>query len=476
MYIWIYKNLLNKKEKNSMEIKKTGDLLKFFIIFLTSFIAGYNLSILASNSTYSYFDNINFVKKIINTSNNNWASDFSEMIMRKDLDLSQFWKAYNIISKNYYSSDTIKQQELVYWATKWLVEAMWDKFSEFMPPEENKKFMENLNWDFEWIWAVVDKNEMWVLVDRIIKWSPALKNDIRKWDIIMKANDIDLSELSLYDAVAKIKWRAWTKVSLVIFRAWEKELIKKEVTREKITIPSVDSKILEKSNIWYISLNIFGENTVSEFNIALEDLKSKNVNWIIIDLRDNWGWFLQSAVDILSNFTTKWKLLVTTKYKNSLMNNYYYSDNIWDIVKIPLVVLVNENTASASEITAWALRDYNLAIITGKKSYGKWSVQEPFDLWDGSMLKLTIAKWYTPKDKNIDKEWIKPDIEIDFKKEDYIPKLWEEKDFVPYDRQLEESKKILEAFIKTWNIRATVDDYNKKNNLNNSWSLTGTWN
>jgi carboxyl-terminal processing protease len=158
------------------------------------------------------------------------------------------------------------------------------------------------------------------------------------------------------------------------------------------------------------------------------------------------------------------------------MNNYYYSDNIWDIVKIPLVVLVNENTASASEITAWALRDYNLAIITGKKSYGKWSVQEPFDLWDGSMLKLTIAKWYTPKDKNIDKEWIKPDIEIDFKKEDYIPKLWEEKDFVPYDRQLEESKKILEAFIKTWNIRATVDDYNKKNNLNNSWSLTGTWN
>ena len=144
------------------------------------------------------------------------------------------------------------------------------------------------------------------------------------------------------------------------------------------------------------------------------------------------------------------------------MNNYYYSDNMWDITKIPLVVLVNENTASASEITAWALRDYNLAIITGKKSYGKWSVQEPFDLGDGSMLKLTIAKWYTPKDKNIDKEWIKPDIEIDFKKEDF------EKS---YDRQLEESKKILENFIKTQNIAATVEDYKKKNNLTSSWTI-----
>lgn len=449
-----------------MDIKKWWDLLKFFIIFLTSFIAGYNVSVLASNSSESYFEKINFVKKFINTSNNNWIENLGDLILRKDLDLNQFWKAYNIISKNYYSSDTIKQQDLVYWATKWLVEAMWDKFSEFMPPEENKKFMENLSWDFEWIWAVVDKNEMWVVVDRVIKGSPALKNDIRKWDIIMKANDENLSDFSLYDAVAKIKWAAGTKVKLTIFRAWEKELLKKEVTREKITIPSVDSKIIEKTNLWYISLNIFGENTVSEFNTALEDLKSKKVSWIIIDLRDNWGWFLQSAVDILSNFTAKWKLLVTTKYKNSIMNNYYYSDNMWDITKIPLVVLVNENTASASEITAWALRDYNLAIITGKKSYGKWSVQEPFDLGDGSMLKLTIAKWYTPKDKNIDKEWIKPDIEIDFKKEDF------EKS---YDRQLEESKNILENFIKTQNIAATVEDYKKKNNLTSSWTTTWTW-
>lgn len=458
--------------KIQMNNKKIITILSFFIIFLTSFIVWYNVSIMASNSANSYFDNINFVKNITKTSNINNDSSISSIFAKKDLNLDNFWKAYNIISKNYYSSDTIKQQDLVYWATKWLVESLWDKFSEFMPPEENKQFSQALSWDFEWIWAVVDKNEIWVIVDRLIKGSPALKNDIRKWDIIMKANDIDLSKLSLYDAVAKIKWRAGTKVNLVIFRTWEKELLKKEVIREKITIPSVDSKIIEKTNLGYIAINIFWENTASEFNNALENLKSKKVSGIIIDLRDNWGGFLQSAVDILSNFTAKWKLLVTTKYKNSVMNNYYYSDNMGDPYKIPLVVLVNENTASASEITAWALRDYNLAIITGKKSYGKWSVQEPFDLWDGSMLKLTIAKWYTPKDYNIDKQWIKPDIEIDFKKEDLSPKLGNEKDFVPYDRQLEESKKILEKFINIWNIAATVSQYKKENNLNSSWSLT----
>lgn len=446
-----------------MNLVKTKKISLFFIIFLTSFILWYNAHFLISNNFFTiYLEKINFVSNLI--SNDNSKELLKDIVLKKDLNLENFWASYNLISKNYYDANDLDKQKLVYWATKWLVEALWDKFSEFMTPDENKQFSESLTWDFEGIWAVVDKVELWVVVDRLIKWSPALKNDVRKWDIIMKANDIDLSNLSLVDAVAKIKWPASTKVVLTIYRAWEKELLKKEITREKITIPSVDSKLLDK-NIWYIALNIFWENTASEFSEALTDLQGKKVNWLIIDLRDNWGWFLQSAVDILSNFTKKWKLLVTTKYKDSFLNNYYYSDNIWEVVKLPIVVLVNENTASASEITAWALRDYNLAIITWKKSYGKWSVQEPFDMWDGSMLKLTIAKWYTPKDYNIDKQGIKPDIEIDFEKEDI--EKW-------YDRQLEESKKILEKFIKIWNIAAVVESYKKENNISASWSLSGS--
>ncbi|MDD4150994.1 MAG: S41 family peptidase [Candidatus Gracilibacteria bacterium] len=449
-----------------MESKKIKNFILIFIMFLTSFILGFNSYYFSLNKEIgTYLDKINFVKNYTNLENNQNNKLLSDLLLKKDLDLNKFWEVYNLISKNYYSSDTIKQKDLVYGATKGLVESLGDKFSEFMVPEENKKFSESLSGDFEGIGAVVDKNEMGVIVDRLIKGSPALKADIKKGDIIIKANNEDLSELSLYDAVDKIKGKAGTKVDLIIFRAGEKELLKKEVTREKITIPSVDSKILEKTNLGYISLNIFGENTASEFNTALEDLKSKKVSGIIIDLRDNGGGYLQSAVDILSNFTSKGKLLVTTKYKNSYLNNYYYSDNIGDLTKTPLVVLVNENTASASEITAGALKDYNLAIITGKKSYGKGSVQEPFDLGDGSMLKLTIAKWYTPKDYNIDKQGIKPDIEIDFKKEDIEKK---------YDRQLEESKNILEKFIKIGNIAATIEQYKKENNISNSGSTTST--
>jgi carboxyl-terminal processing protease len=120
-----------------------------------------------------------------------------------------------------------------------------------------------------------------------------------------------------------------------------------------------------------------------------------------------------------------------------------------------MVVIINENSASASEITAWALSDYNKAILVWKKSYGKWSVQQPFDLSNGWTLKLTIARWFTPENKNIDKEGIEPDIEVGFEKEDF------END---YDRQLETAKEVLNSFIKYGSPKLSVDKYNKANN------------
>jgi len=172
----------------------------------------------------------------------------------------------------------------------------------------------------------------------------------------------------------------------------------------------------------------------------------------------------------------KWKLLVTTKYKDSLLNNYYYSENDWNIYGKKIVILINWNTASASEITAWALRDYNKTILVWEKSYWKWSVQQPFDLPDGSLLKLTIAKWYTPKDYSIDKNGINPDIEVNFQKEDYTPVSWKEKEFVPYDRQLETAKKVLKDYVKLDNIWLVVSEYEKTHPKTWSWEIvSGSW-
>lgn len=225
----------------------------------------------------------------------------------------------------------------------------------------------------------------------------------------------------------------------------------KVVTRRKIDIPSVDGKMIDGTNIGYMTLSIFGEKTADDFNKTLTDLENKKPVGLIIDLRDNGGGYLETAVSILSNFVEKDKVLVTTKEKNPFLNRSYFSYGNTRKV-IPVVVLINENSASASEITAGALKDYNLAILVGQKSYGKGSVQQPFNLSDGSEMKVTVAKWYTPKDYGIDKLGIKPDIEVKFKKEDY------EKG---YDRQLEEAKKVLLEFVKTGDKQKTIDDYMK---------------
>lgn len=420
-----------------MENKNKNTFWLFFITFLTSFILGIIFSLQ--------------VDKILNydllKSNNISAIPIDE----NSLNLDKFWSVYNIIKNEYFDSKIIDNDKLLESSISGLVNWLWDKHSGYFDIEENKSFNESLSWDFEWIWAVVDSHPMWVTIDMIIKWSPAKNSDLRSGDLIIKANDILLEGLTLVDAVNNIKWPAWSKVILEIIREWEKNIIKKELTREKIKIPSVDFEKFD-NNTGYISINMFWDETSLEFQKAINELK--DTSWIIIDLRDNWGGYLISAVQILSNLIENWEILVVTKYSDEKTNDIYESINSWEIYKWKIVVLINENSASASEITAWALKEYQKAIIVWKKSYGKWSVQEPFELGDWSMLKLTVAKWFTPKWVNIDKDWINPDIEISFLEEDY-------KNL--YDRQKEEAKKILDNFIKTKALNMTIDSYKEQN-------------
>ncbi len=419
--------------------EKSNNVKNFtvFIIFLTSFILG-----VLFNAYTSYF-------KIIRPSSE--IQSYTQ-----DLDLTQFWQAYDLIKKEYFSIEWIKKEELVWGMITWLVNSLWDKHSEYMTLTEKKSFEETLAWDFEWIWAVVEKTEAWIIISVVIKDSPAKNSWLIAGDLITKANWEELKDKNLYDAVKLIKWPAWTNVLLTIQRVWEFKTFEKEVTRQKINIPSVQSKILDKENIWYIALNLFWDKTSEEFRQSLIEMKEKKVDGLIIDLRDNWGWYLLSAVEILSEFIEKGNVLVKTKYRDTLFNTAYNSLNTWDVFNKKIVVLINWNSASASEITSWALREYNKAILVWQKTYGKWSVQEPFDLKNGGLLKLTIAKWFTPKWKNIDKDWIIPDIEVILTQEDY------EK---VYDRQLEEAKKVLKDFIKYDALQLSVDKYKEENKV-----------
>lgn len=423
-----------------MFCKNKNNFTLFFIIFLTSFLLWviFTLQIVKTNN--------NLLLK-----NNNWITISDKLSKSDSVDFSKYNYVLNLIKSNYYDENLLDLDKMIEESIAGLVEGIWDKHSSYFTQTENEDFQESLSWDFEGIWAVVEMNNIGVLVDRIIKWSPAKKNDIRSWDVIITANWEKLQGLSLYDAVWKIKWKAWTIVILEILREWESSLITKEVTREKITIPSVEFETFE-NNTWYIALNMFWENTFNEFEKALLELKE--TDWIIIDLRDNWWWYLLSAVNILSSFIDSWETVVQTRYRDSVQNSDYVS--FWNDIQYnwKIVVLINENSASASEITAWALRDYNKAIIVWKKSYGKWSVQHPYILSDWSMVKLTIAKWFTPNWVNIDEKGIHPDIEIDFIEEDYENR---------YDRQKQEAKNILIDFIKNDALNLTIDKYKTTN-------------
>lgn len=416
-----------------MNIKKNNDFRLIFIIFLTSFLLW-----------------AIFCFKIVDYSKNNLLENYYNIPLlnkKEDLDLSKFWLVYNVIKNNYFDSDVLEKENLVDFSIAWLIKWLWDEYSSYFSLDESKAFTDSLSWDFEWIWAIVAINTLWVEVNEIIKGSPAKDSDIRVWDIIIKANDVSLAWMTVTEAVSHIKWKAWTMVTLEILREWEDEILLKDVIRNKVKLSSVEFEKLE-NDIGYIYLNIFWDDTANEFKEALTELKE--TKGIVIDLRDNWGWYLNIAVDILSSLVEKWELLVETRYKDGKLNEYYRSVNNWNVYDGKIVVLINENSASASEIVAWALRDIGLAVIVWKKSYWKGSVQKPFDLWDWSMMKLTVAKWFTPKWVNIDEWWIIPDIEINFISEDYVNL---------YDRQKEEAKNILNSFIENGEIEKVVEKY-----------------
>lgn len=416
--------------------KHKSNFLTFLTIFLTSFLLGVIFSFIVAEKT----------NLILWKNSEKWViSQFIES--RKDLDLERFWEVYNKIKNNSYDIWEIEKTNLIDWAIKWLVEWLWDKHSEYLNNDEKKQFESSLNWNFEWIGAIVDTHPLGVLIDSVFKWSPALNYWIKTNDIIIKANGNNLQNINLYDAIWFIKWPAWTKVDLEVLREWEKEVLKISVIRDKITIPSVTSEILE-NNIWYIALNIFWDDTVKEFKKSLSIINK--TDWLIIDLRDNWGWYLYAATEILSELLEDDSLLVVTKYSTNRSNEEYRSVNFWEIYNKPIVVLINENSASASEIVAWALHDHERAILVWNQSYGKWSVQQPFQVSNNGLLKITIAKWFTPNDKNIDQEGITPDIIVDFEKEDY------ENEF---DRQLDTAKQVINNFILSNSIDFTVDKF-----------------
>ena len=324
-----------------------------------------------------------------------------------------------------------------------LVESLWDKHSSYFPPKEAKEFVEVLSGDFEGIGAVIDEHIQGIIIRKIFPDSPAKKAWLQDGDIISKVGEDSLLGMSSEDAVKKIRGPKWSK-AVITYTRWDNTTpLSAEVVRDTIVIPSTSEKMFTWvfSDVWYIEVAFFGERTAQEFQTSLENVTASWAKAIILDFRNNgWG-YLDIAVDILSYMLPDNTLAVTTKETDPTKNSSLFTKKTkFTNTDIPIIMLINNLSASATEIVAGALQDYKRAIIVGEKSYGKWSVQEPFLLNDGSMLKITIAKWYTPKDKNIDHDGITPDISIPLFDRDFTAR---------YDRQLENTKEIIDALLST---------------------------
>jgi carboxyl-terminal processing protease len=324
------------------------------------------------------------------------------------IDYSSVTNVYNSLKANY--DGTVSETELLDGLKHGLAKATNDPYTVFFTAKEAKDFNDQLNNSFAGIGARLsrdaDKN---LTVAESIAGFPAAKAGLKAKDIIVAINGQDPTDLTLDDAISKIRGPAGSTVKLKIVRD-KSQQIDISITREVIALPTVTTEIKD-GNIGYMRITGFGDDTTQLAQKAAQDFASKKVSGIILDLRNNPGGLLNSAVDISSLWLPQGKTVLQEK-RGSVVQDTYQSRGGNILSGIPTVVLMNGGSASASEITAGALHDNGAARIIGEKSYGKGVVQQLINFKDGSQLKVTVASWYRPNGQNINKKGIEPDDKV----------------------------------------------------------------
>lgn len=289
-----------------------------------------------------------------------------------------------------------------------LVEAAGDPYTEFLNEADTKELEEDLSGSFEGIGAELGKDKEAIVIVAPITGFPAEKAGLKPKDVVAEIDGETTSDLSLTEAVKKIRGPKGTKVKLVIIR--DNKRLDFEITRDQINIPSVTSEVVGTTGI--ITISRFGNDTAELTDKFARELKAKNVKSVILDVRGNPGGRLDAAVDVAGLWLNKGSTILQEKRGGQVIKTYF-AENKPVLNGLPTVVLIDEGSASASEIVAGALKDNNVATLIGQKSYGKGSVQEIRSLTFGGSLKVTVARWFTPNGRNIDKEGIEPDQKVE---------------------------------------------------------------
>lgn len=341
----------------------------------------------------------------------NVASVFGVRTSNKTIDLSSVQKTYQELIANY--DGKLDTQKLIYGANRGLVEAAGDPHTAYMDPDETKEFDKSLSGQIGGgIGAEIGLRNNKPTIIKPLENSPAQKAGIKAGEVIVKVNDEASSDWSVEKVVSKIRGEVGTSVKLTLLSGGQTREV--SVVRQNIVSPAVESEI--DGEIGILKVNRFGDDTVSLARKYASEFVEKGVKKVILDLRNNPGGTVGAAQGLLGIWLDN--QIAMTERRGSEIVKTLRTTGTPILGNIKTVVLINGNSASASEITAGALREYGKATLVGQKSYGKGSVQIVLGLPGGSQMKVTEARWYTPKGKNIDKTGIEPDIKVDLSSDD----------------------------------------------------------
>jgi len=387
-----------------MDWRKIG---KTVIVILAGLILLTGVFIVGVNIGKKYYPSIKLVRGVKNLETNKPA----------DVDFNLLWDAWRLIQNDYVKSDELNNQEMVYGAVRGLLSSLGDPYSTFFDPQEAKKFSENVTGNFSGIGIEIGVKKNILTVISPIKGTPAWEAGLKPGDQIVAIDGKESLKMSSEEAVDLIRGPAGTEIKLTIFRSSFDKPQDFTIKREEIFVPSVKTEFLQ-NNIAHITLSSFSDNTNYEFYRAVLEVLVKNSPAVILDLRNNPGGYLEVSVDLAGWFLKRGEVVIRESVKGEDETVFRANGN-QALLDIPIVILVNEGSASASEILAGALRDNRQIKIIGEKTFGKGSVQEVENMANDSMIKLTIAEWLTPNGLSLNGNGLEPDYKVELTDEDY---------------------------------------------------------
>jgi len=336
---------------------------------------------------------------------------------KTEIDTELFKEVWDNIHAEYFDKNNIDDRELFYGALAGMVDALGDPHSIFLDPELTQEFNQDLDGMFFGIGAEIGRKNGYITVIAPLPGTPAEKSGLKAGDKILAIDGQDTGAMSVDQAVYLIRGPKGEAVVLTVVSGDSNSAQDLSIVRDKIEVPSVVYK--NENNVAVVSIRDFQNDTERDFAKVVQNILQDNPKGLIIDLRNNPGGYLHISVGVASHWLDPGQVVVRETFSDKRKDTNYEASGKASLAHINTVVLVNEGSASASEIVAGALQDYDVALIVGKQTFGKGSVQQLIPLGDESSLKITVAKWLTPKGRTIDGEGISPDVEVDLTQEDY---------------------------------------------------------